>query len=198
MPKQDRGAATRERLLAATRQVVREVGYAHATTRVIAAAAGVAEGTIYRHFPNKVALFFTAALEQDSEILGQLADLPNKAGHASVHENLTWGFTLLASLREKVLPLELALLTDPELASMWDAMPVPALLTPDPPQAVAEYLRAEQRIGRVRVDLDPRQVTEILLASLFGIAVLPSAAAGEVDETKISRAVDLFVDGLSP
>jgi AcrR family transcriptional regulator len=38
-----RGNATRERLLTATREVVRRVGYANATTRANAEAAGVAE-----------------------------------------------------------------------------------------------------------------------------------------------------------
>jgi len=49
----ERGEATRVRLIEATAQVVAEVGYANASTRAIAKAAGVAEGTIYRHFPNK-------------------------------------------------------------------------------------------------------------------------------------------------
>ena len=38
----ERGVATRAKLIAATQDVVREIGYAHATTRAIAEAAGVA------------------------------------------------------------------------------------------------------------------------------------------------------------
>ena len=53
-----RGEATRARLIEATLAVVRDFGYAHASTRAIARAAGVAEGTIYRHFPDKTSLFF--------------------------------------------------------------------------------------------------------------------------------------------
>ena len=43
-----RGEETRAKLIEATRQVVRDVGYAHASTRAIAHAAGVAEGTMGR------------------------------------------------------------------------------------------------------------------------------------------------------
>ena len=64
-----RGEATRARLIEATRSVVREVGYAHASTRAIAQAAGVAEGTIYRHFPDKASLFLATVLESNAPII---------------------------------------------------------------------------------------------------------------------------------
>ena len=59
-----RGDRTRARLIEATTQVVAQVGYSRATTRAIADLAGVAEGTIYRHFPDKQHLFFAAVLER--------------------------------------------------------------------------------------------------------------------------------------
>jgi AcrR family transcriptional regulator len=51
----DRRAA----ILAAAATCFAERGYQRATTKEIARLAGVAEGTIYRHFPSKQALFFT-------------------------------------------------------------------------------------------------------------------------------------------
>ena len=53
-----RGERTRARLIEATLSVVGEVGYARASTRAIADAAGMSEGALYRHFPDKAALFF--------------------------------------------------------------------------------------------------------------------------------------------
>jgi AcrR family transcriptional regulator len=50
-------AGTRERLLAAARAVVEQDGYAAATVLAVAERAGVAAGTLYRHFPAKEALF---------------------------------------------------------------------------------------------------------------------------------------------
>jgi AcrR family transcriptional regulator len=52
-------AQTRERVLEAAAQVFAERGYADASVNEIAAAAGVAVGSLYVHFPNKRVLFWT-------------------------------------------------------------------------------------------------------------------------------------------
>ena len=48
---------TRERLLRAARELIEEGGYAEATVAAIAGRAGVAAGTLYRHFVSKEDLF---------------------------------------------------------------------------------------------------------------------------------------------
>jgi AcrR family transcriptional regulator len=54
------GAATRERLLKAASRIVAREGMEAATTAAIAAEAGVAEGTLYRHFESKDDLLIAA------------------------------------------------------------------------------------------------------------------------------------------
>lgn len=51
------GQATRARLLAAARELIEEGGYGAASVAAIAERAGVASGTLYRHFPSKEDLF---------------------------------------------------------------------------------------------------------------------------------------------
>jgi AcrR family transcriptional regulator len=51
------GLATRERLLAAARVLIEEGGYGSASVAAIADRAGVASGTVYRHFASKADLF---------------------------------------------------------------------------------------------------------------------------------------------
>ncbi len=51
------GLATRERLLAAARELIEEGGYGSASVAAVADRAGVAAGTLYRHFPSKAELF---------------------------------------------------------------------------------------------------------------------------------------------
>jgi AcrR family transcriptional regulator len=53
MPSRRDGEATRQRLLRAALELYTTVGFRATTTPAIAARAGVAEGTIYRHFSGK-------------------------------------------------------------------------------------------------------------------------------------------------
>jgi AcrR family transcriptional regulator len=54
---------TRDRLLEAARELFTTTGYHATTTPILARRAGVAEGTIYRHFPSKHALLNAAYQE---------------------------------------------------------------------------------------------------------------------------------------
>src|SRR4051812_19629135 len=52
-----RRVATRERVVAAARELIARGGYREAQVAAVAARAGVATGTVYRHFPSKADLF---------------------------------------------------------------------------------------------------------------------------------------------
>ncbi|WP_458248476.1 TetR/AcrR family transcriptional regulator [Streptomyces sp. MAI_2237] len=192
-----RGAATRTKLVDTTIRLVRELGYAKTTTRAIAQAAGVAEGTLYRHFPDKVTLFAEAVLQQNQHIVDWIDTLPARAGTDTVKANLTDCLTRLAALRADILPLEMAILTDPELARV---APPPGAL-PGPPGRLAEYLRAEQALGRLRAEVDPDHSAIVLLALLFGMAMNPPMTAGEHPLPalpSIADTVDIILKGLAP
>jgi AcrR family transcriptional regulator len=193
-----RGEATRARLIEATRSVVREVGYAHASTRAIAQAAGVAEGTIYRHFPDKTALFFATVLESNAPIIASVTSLPARAGESTVEENLAAAAVQLAGLRDQIMPLELAIAADPELAAQRrQAMSAAgSSLPPGPPEAVAAYLAAEQRLGRVRADVDPREAAGVLLGALFALGAMPGIEDDGPGPDRVASAVRLIVRGI--
>ena len=198
-----RGQLTRERLLDATRRTVREVGYAHATTRAIAKEAGVTEATIYRHFPDKRALFFAAVLEQSSAMLDELADLPSRAGHDTVEQNLAWALERLATLRDEVLPLELALITDPQMTlpatvPLLGAPGGDGATIPGPPGAIAAYLAAEQRLGRVREEIDPDHAAVVLLVLLFGLSLHPRTERARTEAVTAALRVVVLGIGTGP
>ena len=195
-----RGEATRARLLQATRAVVRDVGYGHASTRAIAQSAGVAEGTIYRHFPHKAALFFAAVLESNAPVVAWVTELPGRAGQGTVEANLIDAAVQLASLRDEILPLELAIAADPDLAAqrrlaMEAAGPA---LPPGPPEALAAYLAAEQRLGRVRRDIDPQDAARLLLGVLFALGTMPTIDDEAHIVDRVASAVRLMVRGIQP
>ena len=58
-----RGEATRERLLAAARELFGARGYEQTSIEAVLEASGVARGALYHHFPSKTALY-DAVLEQ--------------------------------------------------------------------------------------------------------------------------------------
>ena len=194
-----RGEATRARLIEATLSVVREVGYAHASTRAIAQAAGVAEGTIYRHFPDKASLFFAAVLESNGPVVAWFATLPDLAGRGTVEGNLTDAAVRLATLRDQIMPLELAIATDPDLAAQrQQVMAAAGTSLPGPPDAVAAYLAAEQRLGRVRDDVEPRDAAILILAALFGLAADQSIWDAGLDRDRLASALRLMIQGIGP
>jgi AcrR family transcriptional regulator len=166
-------APTRERLLRAGRQVVEEHGYAAASVAAIAARAGTANGTLYRHFGSKAELFVevfrdvcgreVAAMEeaaagQDDPVDRVLAALRVFATRALQNPALAW-----ALLAEPVDPLVDAVRL--EYRRTYRAL----LVGP---------LRAAVSAGRL-----PPQDTDLTAAALVGAAgevlVGPVSTAGE-------------------
>lgn len=70
VPRPGRGEETRLRLLRVASALYAERGVAGTTTEALAARAGVAEGTIYRHFPGKEGLYRAAVEQADRWLLG--------------------------------------------------------------------------------------------------------------------------------
>ncbi len=65
---QTAGAATRAKLMQAAARIVARDGMEAATTAAIAAEAGVAEGTLYRHFESKDDLLIAAYRQMKQEV----------------------------------------------------------------------------------------------------------------------------------
>ena len=184
-----RGDNTKAKLIQATTSLVAQVGYHAATTRAIANAAGVSEGTIYRHFPDKRALFFAAILDSQEELVQWMSSLPDQAGTGDLTEILSECLLRLSALRQTVLPLELALAADPEFAMPGHVNDLGGAVAAlgGPPDHLARYLAAEQRLGRIRPDVDTVKVAIILLAALFALAVsqIPNSEVTAADVVKI-------------
>jgi AcrR family transcriptional regulator len=75
-----RAAAVRERIVAAALDQLAEGGYASSSVQAIARRAGVATGSVYRHFPSKGDLFaevFRRASQREIDVLAEVGrDLP--------------------------------------------------------------------------------------------------------------------------
>jgi AcrR family transcriptional regulator len=92
---------TRERLLSAARELIEEGGYGAASVVAIADRAGVAAGTLYRHFASKEELFvevFRSVCAREERAMRSAAEqLP---AHATARERLE---TVLATFARRAL-----------------------------------------------------------------------------------------------
>ena len=189
---------TRTSLIDATLGVVRRVGYVHTTTRAVAAEAGVAEGTIYRHFASKRDLCMAAVAEQAAPVARLLSELPSQAGTATVRDHLVRVLTELAVLRDDFLPLEIGLRSDPvEHAARFTPDALDAHGTPVPFTGLQGYLGLEQRLGRIRPEVDVDRIATVLLAALLGYGILPDPLPRD-HRADVEAVVDLVLRGVEP
>jgi AcrR family transcriptional regulator len=151
----------RERIVAAAVAVIRERGVTGATTKEIARAAGVAEGSLYNHFENKTALFGAAFGSATAGVRGASAELLGSVADGEVIDNLTKWAAAATRFWADVLPLTGSVLADSDLRAWLQQRSA----SPDQPTVTAmRYLEGEQQAGRVSPDTD----TAVLAAALLG------------------------------
>ena len=162
---------TRQALIDAALTVFLQHGFARATTREIAQTAGVAEGTIYRHFPDKYALFHEVFLSLTVEVMDELLRFRERAGQHTVRDNLKTLFTLVGGIQEQMASLMASMWADPQLAKMVGArareLAPEGFVPPGPVTVVAEYIRAEQDLGRIRRDVDAKEAAAVVVSVPF-------------------------------
>jgi AcrR family transcriptional regulator len=78
-----RGAATRRRIVVAARELIAEGGYAAAQVATVAERAGVATGTVYRHFPSKADLFAQVFREASQHEVDAVAAAARGSGESA-------------------------------------------------------------------------------------------------------------------
>ncbi|MFZ0044069.1 MAG: TetR/AcrR family transcriptional regulator [Solirubrobacteraceae bacterium] len=184
--------ATRARLLAAAQELIEEGGYAAASVIAIAERAGVAAGTLYRHFASKEELFvevFRSVCEREEHaMLEAAAVMPEDAPAVERLE------TVLATFAQRAL-------RNPRLAWALIAEPVD-------PRVDAERLAYRERyaavIGRsLRAGITsgelPEQNVELTAAALVGgcgealVGPLSPRAVRGPKAIEIVRALRIFV-----
>jgi AcrR family transcriptional regulator len=154
-------APTRERLLRAARAVIEQGGYSSATVAAIADRAGVASGTLYRHFSSKEELFvelFRAVCDREVEAMREAAEaMPAGSTHVDRLE------TVLATFAARAL-------RRPRLAWALIAEPVDPLVDAERLAYRARYsaLTADALRAGIEAGELPPQDVELTAAALVG------------------------------
>lgn len=182
-----RVARSRAAVLAATVDLLGEVGHRGTTIEAVAERSGVAKTTVYRHWPTRAALLvdaFASLVEgHEPPDTGDLrADLTAVgSGLAAKLADPGWS-RVMATLLD-------AAESDPELAELS------AALTDQRRRAARTVLERAQADGTARDDLDADLAVQLLAGTLFYRRFLLRDPA---DDTTVEAIVDILLTGLAP
>jgi AcrR family transcriptional regulator len=142
---------TRDQILDAAARVMHTLGMARTTTREIAQAAGLSEAALYRHFADKAELFLCVIGERLPQLVATLKDLQARVGRRTVRANLEDIARVALPFYDETAPMAASLFSEPELLARHQEQlrlkggsgPHHAI------EMLANYVRAEQRAGRI-------------------------------------------------
>ncbi|GAA4986133.1 TetR/AcrR family transcriptional regulator [Actinopolymorpha pittospori] len=180
---------TRSRIVDAAAEVIATRGLAHTTTKEIARAAGYSEATLYKHFRGKDELVFRVMRERlPTGFIETLAELPTRAGKGSVRTQLEDVVRQAVTFFVQSIPMMSALFAEPALLTRHkEALQASGLGPHHANRAVAGYLRAEQRSGRVASGVRPDAAAAMLLGACFQRAFLEHFVGEYAVETSVEK-----------
>lgn len=173
-------------ILAATREVLVEVGYAGLSMEAVAARARVSKPTLYLRYPSRAALVFAAIFGQTRA--RPIPDTGSLAG--DLHEAYNWAVDEFTGPEARVaLPGLLAELSaNPELAQFVGT----AVIAPESARVRQRLEQAQQR-GELRTDVDLDLAVDVFI----GTALARVSLLDHPVDYDYSRAlVELVLDGL--
>jgi AcrR family transcriptional regulator len=169
----------RVRILDAAHELMLTVGLARTTTKEIARAAGCSEAAIYKYFPSKEELFIRILAERLPRLTSLLSDLVEEPGQGTLEGNLTEIAHQAALFYEQVFPIAASLYAETQLKRRHDdAMREMGTGPHMPIRGLDAYLRAEQKLGRVRSDADTFAAASLLLGACAQRAFAYEATEG--------------------
>jgi len=182
---------TRQHILQTAVSLFQSQGYARTTTQAIAAEAGVAEVTLFRHFGSKEKLF-QAVVGQvgGTAVLTQIENQLSGDYHADLLFVTKHILQILTAQRETIRLMMFEASHFPE---------VQVAVTKNPRelrQLLSRYFQQQIDRGLVR-PLDPEIMAQSLFGTLFGYAVgLDEPLSVDISLDEIAaQFVDIFVEG---
>lgn len=182
-------------ILDAATRVFANKGFRAATTREIAAEAGISEGTIYNYFDSKYDLLIAMSQRLALESLQQLDQLPpHEDVRAYVTALVSDRFDLLTKNMDLIRALMPEVLVDDELRQAYvEQVLSPAL------SYLGQYIASRTRAGVFR-DVKTDIVGRAMIGAVMSFGYLwlhhPSVLDTRSTEELVSEVVSLFLDGL--
>ena len=189
------GESLREHLISTAARLIDQRGSAGLAVRDIAREAQVADGALYNYFEDKEDLLAQALLAHVGQVMNGAPQLIPEPGTGTVAENLAGFVDRGLAVLVRVVPAFAGLLAQPKVLSRFHDMvgggaafgtpgaddePAERSAGPGPaepgqaglPDLLTQYLRGEQRLGRIDADVDVEAVSTLLVGAIHG-QVLP-------------------------
>jgi AcrR family transcriptional regulator len=189
-----RVAARRTQILHAAEAVFAAKGYHGATTREIALAADVSEGTLYNYFASKRDLFTGLMISRSDALIDSIAEVQADSIEGAMAQLLAGQFTRMRTHHQFRLFLQEARL-DPDLnrALVEDVLPRIS-------REVKQLMAALMDAGIMR-RVDPEIANWTLISAVVGLALFADLGAAPLLETISAEALakqvsDIFIHGL--
>jgi len=194
---------TRDQIVAAATRGIHDRGLAGATTRAIAEEAGCAEGSIYRYFPDKHALFVECVKQRFPAFIEMVRSLPGVAGKGSVRHHLETVTKAALAFFRSILPMVAGAMSQPELLEQQRLHFVETKTGPSKLlSGVADYVRAEQRLGRISDRLPAEHVARMVLGAAWYQAYLDvylgTPSMPGADDQIAKGLAKVLIEGLTP
>jgi AcrR family transcriptional regulator len=188
-----------ERLLSAASAVFAEEGFRGATTRKIAARAGVNEVTLFRHFASKEELLGAAVDRQVAASIGMLDRSPLPADPHDIAGEL--GRFLTATLFGFVAAHQAVRTSIGEWGhhpTLDDRLTGTSRYVAD---EVERYLVAARQRGLIRGDVDPVVAAQAVISTIFAHGMLHPMMPEHFPlgpEESVAMYLKILIEGLSP
>jgi AcrR family transcriptional regulator len=193
----------RRQIVEAAEGLIADLGLKGATTRAIAERAGCAEGSIYRYFPDKHALFMEVVRTSSPEFPVLVDSLLDRAGQGTVRGTLEEVAIAALGFYRGIMPMAAGAMAERGLLmeqrrhfQETKRGPMHAI------GVLAGYVRKEQRLGRILDRLSAEHVARALLGTCFAQAFMMNLLGEEAtlgtDEQFAREIVRSLMEGLQP
>ena len=183
----------------AASQLLRDRGISGMSTREIARAAGLSDAAIYSHFKSRDELLSALVPVTLGDYRGNAEAFLKRVGQGTVKGNLKFAMKLAREYFRDVSPKIALVLAEPELFNEPGGRHVPKGHKAE--TFMADYVRAEQRMGRINEDADAATIGAIVVATAFyeGLtAGLLGKAFTAARPSSVDEVVDALMVGLAP
>jgi AcrR family transcriptional regulator len=180
---------TRDRILDAAMKLVARHGIAGATTKRIADEAGVAEGSLYKHFADKADLLIALVLERLSGIREVFGRLDQAAGRPAA-EGLAVALEGMIEFYSQAQPIMAGISSDPDLLRLCRQRFIETDQGPHRAhEKLAEFIRQH---GALRPAADPDAVASLLIGActeFASLARLTGKTPGGMSKASYAKAI---------